>query len=57
MTLGNIVGFFDSVSKQDTFDTIVCAFFAIIFGFGIFGCAYSFIDNLTNAIAEKSKRD
>lgn len=56
MTLGNVMTFFDSASKQDTYHTIVSAFFAIIFGFGTFGCVCSFIDNITNVIAEKSKK-
>lgn len=56
MTLGGIAAFIEAVSKHDTFPAIGFAFMAIIFGFGVFGCACSFIDNITSAIAEKSKR-
>lgn len=53
MTLG---AFFTAVSKDDTFAAIGFTFLAFIFGIGTFGCACSFIDNITSAIAEKSKR-
>lgn len=56
MTLGETVAFFNAVSKHDTFAAIGVAFLVIIFGIGTFGCACSFIDNITSAIAEKSKR-
>ena len=53
MTLGYL---FSADETDDTFEAFVFAFLAIIYGFGTFGCAYSFIDNITSAIAEKSKR-
>lgn len=56
LTLGNILTFFDRVSEHETYPAIGYAFLAIIFGFGTFGCVCSFFDNITSAIAEKTKR-
>lgn len=53
MTLGYLVA---AYATDETFKAFLFAFLAIIYGFGTFGCAYSFIDNITSAIAEKSKR-
>lgn len=53
MTPGWLV---EASKTDDTFNAFVFAFLAIIFGFGTFGCVCSFIDNITSAIAEKSKK-
>lgn len=45
-----------AVSNDDTFAAIGFTFLAFIFGICTFGCACLFIENITSAIAEKSKR-